>query len=242
MFQIKRDKKWHWDDAYVVPGEERARPRLNERPITGGSSADYSVSPRRPWQGTRQMGDLAPVTLPPGFSTPDAFKAWLDDRAPTCDTSGMDIHEAVERTTPETNATWYARSLVALRGLGLACPMDRTRLALILLAAGGPTWDHIPPGQIRALALGDNAIITLDRKLKSKYIQDGRDYGELEVCTVDELCRGLEWLLKQINGTDADYKAMTQKINSWISRDESNMGLHVERMREAMNADGTAKI
>jgi hypothetical protein len=139
---------------------------------------------------------------------------------------------------------WETRAIFALR-FAPGCPMDTSRLVAILVAALGPAsvLGELKPGTIRLNALGDNAKITLERKVISRHVFSGKDMGEREVCTVDDLNRGLGWIMKQIDATDEEYTTIVNKIAGWIARDESQIGLHVERMRDSATVNkGTREV
>lgn len=153
----------------------------------------------------------------------------------------MDIRTAVNRTDPKVLQQWQARALVACAYMHKQFPHEATTLALILTAALGRE-DRIPPGTVRMRALGSDAQITKEGNVVSHKILKGVDLGVGVVCTISELNRGLGLILKMINATDAEYTLIVNKIASWISRDESTIGLHAEMMRETLNSDGTAKV
>lgn len=138
----------------------------------------------------------------------------------------------------EVAASWEARALLAAGRM--SNPLPNPVLLLILAAALGP--GAIGPG-IRLTSFGNNAIIKKDRWLYSK-VQFGQqtplgdryvDAGEHRICAVDDLNRALQWLSRTIDATDAEHLAIINKINGWIARDETQIGLHVERQRESLD-------
>lgn len=147
----------------------------------------------------------------------------------------MDLPTALSRLKPELLPKWETRAFTALGYLGTSCPLDSTILLLILLAAFGPGKIKSPAGTIRVPALGDSAIIKLDGKLYSRFVdRAGKDHGVREVCTVSDLNRGLSWLIKEIDATDLERQGLLNIINSWVARDETALGVHVEKMRSTL--------
>lgn len=128
---------------------------------------------------------------------------------------------------------WEMRALFVLR-FQPDCPIDPARMVAVLIAALGPAsiLGKLPPGRIRPRAWGDNAKITKEGKIISKLVLAGKDVGEREVCSVDDMRRTLAWMLTAMQATDAEWTEVFNKINAWIVRDENQIALHVERMRD----------
>lgn len=118
---------------------------------------------------------------------------------------------------------------------------------MVIAAAYGKV--QVPGGMIRVPSLGDNSRIDKDRNLWSRFTDSdpadhrrAKDYGERMVCTVDDLNRGLGWLLRQIDATDAEYTELVNKINAWVARDETQVGIHAERMRDSLTPAGKSEV
>ncbi len=138
-----------------------------------------------------------------------------------------EANDALRHFKPERLKDWDTRAFYALHDLPSG---DRVALAMILIAALGSK-----AGPLRAPRFGDNAVITKDRKIRTRYTdRNNRDCGERDVMTVDQCNMLLSWVLEAISATDAEYHAVVNTVNAWISRDETQMGLHIERQRSAI--------
>lgn len=137
-----------------------------------------------------------------------------------------DIIHTARHTTDAKLGTWPARCVMATADL----PSDDRAIVLMLLCAvlGAAT------GPLRSPRFGANAIIKKGPPpaLWTQYTSYlGESAGPIKVLTVDQLNRYLGWLVKAIDATDDEYQAIVNKFASWISRDETQIGLHVERQR-----------
>lgn len=136
--------------------------------------------------------------------------------------------DTLRKFKPARLKDWDVRAFTALHALASG---DRLALAMILISAMGSK-----AGPLRAPRFGENAIITKERTIKTRYINARNfDCGAREVMTVDQLNRYLSWLINAIDATDEEYKAIVNLVNGWISRDETQIGLHVEKQRTGLD-------
>jgi hypothetical protein len=148
-------------------------------------------------------------------------------------TESRDIFRVAQSLKPEVAKTWEARALIALHSPEV--PGNKLVFLMIILAALGQNHYH---GRVRVPRLGDNAMIKLDHKVYSQFTDADGDHGTIEVCTVDALNRQLGWLIRELGSDDAEREAIVNKINAWISRDETGLALHVEKMRASLDSQG----
>lgn len=127
---------------------------------------------------------------------------------------------------------WDTRAFTAI-AYSLNPPIDRTIIHMLIRAAWG--YKGPAPGQTWYPHLGENAMIDKERQVWSRMFYDEKDVGVARiVCSVDDLNATLGWLLSETSASDAEYTAVVNKFNAWIARDETQMGIHVERQREAI--------
>ena len=139
-----------------------------------------------------------------------------------------EAHAALRHFKPERLKDWDTRAFFAMHDLPSG---DRMALAMLLIAAMGTKAGR----GLRVPRFGDNGIITKERKIRTRYIDRRNvDCGERDVMTVDQCNHLLSWLMDAIQATDDDYKAIVNTVNAWISRDETQVGLHVERQRASI--------
>lgn len=145
------------------------------------------------------------------------------------------LDNVLSRMTAEKLAIWETRAFTVIGYLKSSVPgCGGAILHMILRAALGHKGPA--PGLTWTSHLGENAMIDKDRRVLSRYTDDdGTEMGVRVVCTVDELNSALGWLMEAIYATDTEYKAIVAKINAWIARDETQIGLHVERQRAALD-------
>lgn len=127
------------------------------------------------------------------------------------------------RAKPAIRDLWQARWIAACAQL----PRDDRIFMLMLLCA----IDARASGGVRAPRLGDNGMIKLDRTVWTRYTnaRNQTTPAAVQICTVDQLNRHLGWMVEAISATDAEYRAIVDKVATWISRDETQLGLHVDR-------------
>lgn len=137
------------------------------------------------------------------------------------------IRNIVRQMSDAKLSRWDVRCFIAIGSLTVDAE-DRTLLSLILRAALGIKGPGV--GLTFVPHLGENAIINIRREVWSRYTDERKDAPAM-VCTVDELNHALGWLLEAIEATEQEYKAIVGVVNAWISRDDTQLGVHVERQR-----------
>lgn len=139
----------------------------------------------------------------------------------------------VDSLKPEVRKDLGIQAILATHSPG--CPGNVRILRMVLFAAWGKNFFK---GAIVVPSFGDNAVIKLDRKVYTKFTKDGETYKAGPICTVDELNAQLAWLIHELNSDDKERELIVNKINAWISRDETGLALHVEKMRSTLDESG----
>ena len=144
--------------------------------------------------------------------------------------------EALRHFKPSRLKDWDVRCFTAMADLPRG---DRMALMMVLIAAMGSK-----AGPLRAPRFGDNAIIKMDRTIWSRYTNknNATTVEGVQIMTVDQLNHLLGWLVNAIDATDDEYKALVNTVNAWISRDETQLGLHVEKQVEGLKQTGPTDI
>lgn len=122
---------------------------------------------------------------------------------------------------------WEVRAIMATSEL----PRDDRMIVQMLLCAaiGAKT------GPLRCPRFGINGMIDKGRNVWTQYTTPlGQDIGPTRVMSVDDLNRYLGWLVNAIDATEEEYKALVNTVSTWITRDETKIGLHVEQQRAAL--------
>lgn len=141
-----------------------------------------------------------------------------------------DVQDAWMRAKPAIRDTWQGRWIAACAEL----PRGDRIFNLMLLCA----IDAKASGGARYPAFGDNALIKADRTVWTRYTNKDAytTVNAVQLCTVDQLNKYLGWMMEAIHATDAEYTEIVNRVATWISRDETQIGLHVERQRAAVEA------
>lgn len=151
---------------------------------------------------------------------------------------GYDIATAVRHTSEDQLQSWKARMWIAIATQKHFVPgCGAIKLHMIMRAATNYKSPLETKRGLRFTHFGSNAVVKLDRTLHAVYTdQSGFEWQDFFVCSVDDLNRALGWLVDNIEATDLEYTAIVNTVSGWISRDETQLGLDVERKRSELEA------